>query len=136
MAGYFSFRKIITTYFVKTVYALGFILLTFAGIGLAVWASQRLSAATMPTRTAVYYIAAGVGIVLVGNLVWRMVCEFWLLLFDMRALLVSIEQEVRLADNQTQMNHEVVEAEMTRDDSRPHPSNYVVGSGHSVLGLS
>ena len=65
-----------------------------------------------------------------------MICEFWLLLFDMRALLVSIEQEVRLGDNQTQMNHEVFEAETTREDSRAHRRNYGVDSGHSVLGLS
>jgi len=136
VAGYFSFRKVITTYLVRTLYALGFILLTFGGIGLAVWAIQRLNAATMPTRTAIYFIAAGVGVALVGNLGWRMICEFWLLLFNMHALLVSIEREMRHEGDQTQMKHDVIEAETNREDSRAQRRTYAVASERSVLGLS
>jgi hypothetical protein len=72
MAGYFSFRKVITTYFVRTIYALGFILLTSAGLGVATWAGLRLNAQTIPTRTGIYYLADGADIALIGKLVWRM----------------------------------------------------------------
>ena len=90
MAGYFSFRKNITGYFVKTIYALGFAVLTAAGASLAVWAGRRLNEGTIPTRTGVYFIAAGAGVLLIGNLAWRMICEFWLLRFNIHAVLVSM----------------------------------------------
>lgn len=138
MAGYFSFRKVITTHLVRTVYALGFILLTFGGLGLALWAGQRLNAASMPTRTAYYFIAGGAAIVLVGNLAWRMMCEFWLLLFNMHGLLVSIESELRKDGEQQLIKHneaEAKEAKIEHQRLRPE-TNYGVASGRSVLGLS
>lgn len=107
MAAYFSFRKLITPYFVRTIYTIGFAALTAAGIGWAVWAGMRLNNKTLPTRQAVYYIAIGVGVVLVGNLVWRMICEFWLLLFNMHGLLASIDKAVR----QPEPLNEVTKAE-------------------------
>lgn len=136
MAGYFSFRKVITTYFVRTIYALGFIVLTLAGIGLAAWAGLRLNAAIIPTRTAVYLIAAGAGIAVVGNLAWRLVCELWLLLFNMHALLASIERQIRLRTAQRQVKHDEVSAETKPESVRSERTTYGMPSGQSVLGLS
>jgi hypothetical protein len=134
MAGYFSFRKNITTYFVKSIYALGFIILTGGGVGLAVWAGRRLNAATMPTRTAVYYIAAGVGIALVGNLAWRMICEFWLLLFNIHASLVSIEKVI--APEQSQRMHDDATSEVKRERAKTDVTDYGHVAPRGVLGLS
>jgi Domain of unknown function (DUF4282) len=135
MAGYFSFRKVITTYFVRTIYALGFILLTFAGIGLAAWAGLRLNAETIPTRTGVYFIAAGAGIALIGNLAWRMICEVWLLLFNMHTLLASIENQMTIEPGQLQAKRGVLgETRLERDGSER--TAYGMTSGQSVLGLS
>lgn len=136
MAGYFSFRKVITTHLVRTIYALGFIVLTVAGLSLAAWAAQRLNAAAMPTRTALYVIAGGAGIVLVGNLAWRMLCEFWLLLFNMHALLVSIESELRNDSEPRPMKQNYAEAEVERQSARHERPHHGVVSGGSVLGLS
>ena len=136
MAGYFSFRKVITTYFVRTIYALGFIVLTLAGIGLAAWAGLRLNAAIIPTRTAVYLIAAGAGIALVGNLAWRMICEFWLLFFNMHTMLASIEKQIKTETGQRQVNHDDVSAETIPESVRSKPTTYGIPSGQSVLGLS
>jgi len=134
MAGFFSFRKVITTYFVKTIYALGFIVLTSGGVGLAVWAGRRLNAGTMPTRLAVYYIAAGAGIALVGNLAWRMICEFWLLLFNIHAVLVSIEQATKPGRD---LEHDGEPRPMPkREQGRAERTDYGLASSHSVLGLS
>jgi Domain of unknown function (DUF4282) len=135
MAGYFSFRKVITTYFVRTTYALGFILLTSAGLGVATWAGLRLNAETITTRTGVYYIAAGAGIALVGNLVWRMVCEFWLLLFNMHTLLASIEGQMKTESGQRQVkrNQDPVE---TKPESVASERPAYSMAGQSVLGLS
>jgi multisubunit Na+/H+ antiporter MnhG subunit len=136
MAGYFSFGKVITTYFVKTIYALGFILLTFGGIGLAAWAGLRLDSATIPTSTGVYFIAAGVGIVLVGNLAWRMICEFWILLFNMHTLLASIEEQMRAATGQRQVKRDNVPAETEPESIGSERTAYGMSSPQSVLGLS
>ena len=136
MAGYFSFRKIITTYFVRTIYALGLILLTFAGIGLAAWAGLRLNAATIPTRTGVYFIAAGAGIALVGNLAWRMICEFWLLLFNMHTLVASIERQMKAETVQRRVKHDDVQAETNPERVGPRRTAYGITSGQRVLGLS
>ena len=135
MAGYFSFRKVITTYFVRTIYALGFILLTSAGLGVATWAGLRLNAETIPTRTGVYYIAAGAGIALVGNLAWRMICEFWLLLFNMHTLLASIERQMKPETDQRQVKRDNVLAETKPESVGSERTAYSM-AGQSVLGLS
>jgi hypothetical protein len=136
MAGYFSFRKIITTYFVRTIYALGFIVLTLAGIGFAAWAALRLNAVTIPTRTGIFLIAAGAGIALVGNLAWRMICEFWLLLFNMQTLLASIEDQMRTATGQRQVKRDNVQPETRPERVESEREAYGMSSPQSVLGLS
>jgi hypothetical protein len=135
MAGYFSFRKTITGYFVKTIYALGFIVLTVGGIGLAAWAGLRLNEHTIPTRNGIYLIAAGAGALLVGNLVWRMICEFWLLLFNVHGLLVSIEGQVRHESVQTRIEEpQGIEGKTKHETVRLE--RFDIGGGRSVLGLS
>ena len=136
MAAYFSFRKLITPYFVRTIYTIGFAALTAGGIGWAVWAGMRLNAATLPTRLAVYYIATGAGISLVGNLLWRMICEFWLLLFNMHGLLASIEKGVKHEIIQQQPKQEVIVEAARPDSVRPERSTLSVARSRSVLGLS
>ena len=93
MPGYFSFQKLITPRFVKFIYAVGLLALTAGGIALAIWAGLGLRARTMPTRMGIYYIAIGAGIAIVANLFWRVLCEIWIVLFNMHNLLGSIESE-------------------------------------------
>jgi hypothetical protein len=93
MPGYFSFQKLITPQFVKSIYVLGLIALTVGGIGLAIWAGLGLRSATLPTRMGVYYIAIAAGIAIVGNLSWRVLCEIWIVLFNIHNLLGSIASE-------------------------------------------
>src|SRR5258706_11765034 len=88
MSDYFSFQKCITSPFVKTVYFLGFLALTAGGIGLAGWAAMRLFEANIPRELGWYYVAGGIGILLVGNLVWRVFCEILIVLFNIFARLV------------------------------------------------
>jgi hypothetical protein len=134
MAGYFSFRKLITGYFVKTIYALGLMLLTAAGLAAFIWAGMRLNNGELATRPAIYYLAGGAGVLIIGNLIWRMVCELWLLLFGVHSLLVSIDRAVRhetagadpLVENQSQVER----AERPRRTMTPATSRA------GVLGLS
>ena len=144
MAGYFSFHKMITTPLIKTVYFLGFIALTIAGIGLAVWAGMGLQSATLPTRVGVNYIAIGAGILIVGNLAWRVICETWILLFNMHRVLTSIDQGVSHMGSHSEIEHEnILEAkpeklpkEAKSPSTQQGKNRYDVDRPASVLGLS
>ena len=137
MAGYFSFQKLITPRFVKFIYVVGSIALTAGGIGLAIWAGLGLRSATLPTRMGVYYIALGAGLAIVGNLVWRVLCEIWIVLFNIHNLLGSIERETRYVPVERELPGEEHRVELeqaqpvtqyTGDRVTQHPS--------SVLGLT
>lgn len=94
MDGYFSFGRFITKSFVKALYFLGFILLTFGGVALAVWAGLRLQDASISRQLGWRYVAIGIGAVIVGNLLWRIFCEFWIVLFKIHARLVAIDRSL------------------------------------------
>ena len=90
MPGYFSFQKTITASFVKAIYFVGFLLITLGGIALAGWASWRLREATISRELGWRYVAYGIGAVILGNLVWRIVCEFWIVIFNLYDELVTV----------------------------------------------
>ena len=39
-------------------------------------------------------VISGLGIILLGNLIWRITCEAWILLFNIHDVLVSIERKI------------------------------------------
>ena len=80
----------ITPAFVKAVYFIGFLAITVAGVALAVWAGMQLNDATISRSLGWRYVAYGVGLVVVGNIVWRVFCEFWVVLFGIHSELVSV----------------------------------------------
>ena len=135
MSEYFSFQKCITSPFVKTIYFLGFLALTAGGIGLAGWAAMRLFEANISRGLGWYYVAGGVGILLVGNLVWRVFCEIWIVLFNIYARLVSLDEKTRteavLAEVRTDVSREAQREEILR-----HREIELSGHPGSVLGLS
>ena len=144
MAGYFSFHKIIATPFIKAVYFLGFVALTVAGIGFAVWSVMGLRSGALPTRMGVNYIAIGAGILIVGNLAWRVICETWILLFNIHALLASIDRgfkhnsslaETEPEHTRREMKHEKLPRETKSPGIQPEKSRYDVARSASVLGL-
>ena len=135
MSDYFSFQKCITSPFVKAIYFLGFLALTAGGIGLAGWAAMRLYEASIPRGLGWYYVAGGIGILLVGNLVWRVFCEIWIVLFNIHERLVSLDQktesEAVVTEVRTDVSREAQREEIRRQREREfsdHPG--------SVLGLS
>jgi len=131
MPGYFSFQKLITPPFVKFIYVVGLLAMTAGGIGLAIWAGMSLRSATLPTRMGIYYIAIGAGLAILGNLVWRVLCEIWIVLFNINNLLGSIVSETR---------HVAVQQELPDEERRvvfrPEQEAPVTGHPASVLGLS
>jgi hypothetical protein len=134
MSEYFSFQKCITSPFVKAVYFLGFLVLTAGGIGSAGWAGMRLFDAAIARRLGWYYVAGGVGILLVGNLVWRVFCEVWIVLFNIHARLVSLDQKTRTETVVTDLRTDV--SRETQREKRRHREIDLSGHPGSVLGLS
>ena len=96
MAAYFSFERMITTTFVKALYFLGFIAITAAGVALAVWAGLQLNDATIARSQGWRYVALGVALVVVGNLIWRVFCELWVVLFELHSEVVSVRHALNL----------------------------------------
>jgi uncharacterized protein DUF4282 len=90
MAGYFSFDRLITPTIVKIVHFLGFLILSAAGITLIVWAGLRLNDANIAREQGWRYVAIGAAALVVGNLAWRVICEFWMVLFNMHDQLASL----------------------------------------------
>jgi len=140
--GYFSFERMITTTFVKVLYFLGFIAITAAGVALAVWAGLRLNDATIVRGLGWRYVAAGAALVMFGNILWRVFCELWVVLFGIHSELVSI----RYASNLDGLRHptkklirnETIEE---RDDAVREREVVVHAEdrrapSHGVLGLS
>jgi hypothetical protein len=136
MPGYFSFQKLITPRFVKFIYVVGLLAMTASGIGLAIWAGLGLRSATLPTRMGVYYIAIGAGVAIVGNLVWRVLCEIWIVLFNIHNLLGSIERESRQVPFERGLPSEEHPVELKQDVIEAEQEARVTGHPASVLGLS
>ena len=136
MPGYFSFQKLITPRFVKFIYVVGLIALTAGGIGLATWAGLRLRSATLATQIGFYYIATGASIAIVGNLVWRVLCEIWIVLFNIHNLLGSIERETRHVPVPLDLASEEPRVELRREVTQPEREARVTDHPASVLGLS
>ena len=135
MSEFFSFQKCITSPFVKTVYFLGFLVLTAGGIGLAGWAGMRLFEATIPRGLGWYYVTGGAGILLVGNLVWRVFCEIWIVLFNIHARLVSLDQKTGTEAVVTELRTDV-SREAQREEILRHREIDLSSNSGSVLGLS
>ena len=112
MGSYFSFERMITPGFVKVVYFLGFIALTAAGVALAVWAGMQLNDATIDRLLGWRYVALGAGLVLVGNIVWRVFCELWVVLFGIHEELVSVRHGLNLYGLRTTMKSRLSEKKL------------------------
>jgi len=145
MSGYFSFQKLISTWFVQVMYFVGFLLISAAGIGLAVWAGMHLSDATISRELGWRYVAAGVGAVVLGNLLWRVFCECWIVMFRLRDELIAIRHTIGGPRVYTSEPHieEYEHVDVARvprapevTDHRSFEEAHETHRGASVLGLS
>ncbi len=151
MTGYFSFQRMITPAIVKVIYLLGFLVLTTGGVALTVWAGLQLDDANIDRLLGWRYIAIGVGAFVVGNLAWRVICEFWIVAFNVNHHLASINQamgmnrlhdvgEVQFVERRATIDRRVAkkppEMVSTRAVTLPTRETFKVDRPASVLGLS
>ena len=116
--GYFSFERMITSSIVKAIYFLGFLLLTTLGLASIIWAGLRLHDANIARTLGWEYVGAGAPIVIVGNILWRLLCELWMVLFQINSQLAAhdINRGVRL---QSMPKNQIVERRIAAVDRRP-----------------
>ncbi|HKE59162.1 MAG TPA: DUF4282 domain-containing protein [Pyrinomonadaceae bacterium] len=144
MGNYFSFERFITKNFVRALYFLGFVVLTFGGIALATWAGLRLNDASIDRELGWRYVIIGGGAVIIGNLVWRVFCELWIVLFNMHARLVSLDDHFGLTDwvkgrrpaSTLNLSPGVQRTQTTTEVPGPTEEAYDSSHPASVLGLT
>ena len=146
MSAYFSFERMITPSFVKVVYFLGFLILTAGGIGLMVWAGLKLNDATIDRNLGWRYVAFGAAGLVIGNIIWRVFCELWVVLFGIHDELLNVRyglqpthfervvEEPELTELERERNYRARERDyrerqiVTRDDEIiAHPRAGVLG---------
>ena len=130
MGRYFSFESMITPGFVKAVYFIGFLAITVAGIALAVWAGMQLNDATISRSLGWRYVAYGAGLLIVGNIVWRVFCELWVVLFGIHSELVNRPYYAHYTYEEPTETEVITEREVV-----VHNEDHVAPR-HGVLGLS
>ena len=91
-AEYFAFRELVTPQLIKVIYFVGACFITAGGL-LSILSPDALDeymAGPIFTRL------GGIAALVVGNLVWRIMCEGAILLFSLHELLVSIDTRAGL----------------------------------------
>lgn len=144
MGSYFSFDKMITKNFVRALYLLGFLVLTIGGFALAIWAGLQLNEASIERQLGWRYVAIGAGAVILGNLLWRILCELWIVLFNMYARLVSLDDHfapsdwVKVRRSASTLNLSPGAERTPTATEAPAPTEEAYDSSHpaSVLGLT
>lgn len=90
-AEYFAFRELVTPQLIKVVYIVGACFITSAGL-VSILSPETLNEYDVGP---ILSRLGGVFLLLVGNLVWRMMCEGAILLFSLHELLVSIDTRAK-----------------------------------------
>ena len=85
--GFFSFRTMVSRTLIQIIYILGMIAFSIGGILIMVQAANSRYGAGEK-------FMIGLVVLILGNLIWRIICEGWILLFNIHEVLVSIERKV------------------------------------------
>ena len=87
MSEFLSFEKMISTTIIRIIYILGVIALVIGGIAGIAQGDEA--------------VLIGLGVIIIGNLVWRVICEGWIILFSIHDLLASINENFKGGISQT-----------------------------------
>lgn len=91
VGNYFGFRQMVTPFWIQISYVLGItIIVTVAAVAIAFpYLFATASVEDLWVR------AGGVLLLLVGNLIWRVLCEGAIVVFRMYSLLMSLDDRAR-----------------------------------------
>jgi hypothetical protein len=89
MSEYFSFKKFITTGFIMVIYILGAIAITIVSILL------MLNSGTNLLGVSGIGVVIGLVLLIVGNLFWRVLCEYLVVQFRIFTELVEINKTLK-----------------------------------------
>ena len=103
---------------------------------------MKLNDATIARDLGWRYVAAGVAMVILGNIVWRVFCELWVVLFGIHSELVSIRYALNLGGMRYRSEEPIRTETIEERDDAIRPAEVVVRTedrhvpSHGVLGLS
>ncbi|MHB9133731.1 MAG: DUF4282 domain-containing protein [Armatimonadota bacterium] len=116
--GYYSFRTMVSPMLIKIIYVPGMLAIILGGIYLTLQIitgqfSDYITITIVDIKTTAIII--GVLGIIVGNIVWRVICEVFILLFSMHEVLVQNERllgsiQQQLAQQQVKPAAEPVKA--------------------------
>ena len=90
--GFFAFRTLISPVLIKIIYVIGLLAISITGFYILTNNNVLGSASGL----------IGIGILIVGNILWRLLCEAWILHFSMHEMMA--EQLQILRSNSREMN--------------------------------
>jgi len=80
-SGFFSFKKMISLPLIKILYVIGIFVITIGSIVMIVDDEDKL--------------LFGIAVIVIGNLLWRILCEGWIIIFNLHDTTVSILNELK-----------------------------------------
>lgn len=100
MPGYFTFESMISSSLIKVTYVIGMLFITigslaYAGIGIYNYANAPEGLRQALDNALIGHAVFGFAGLVLGNLVWRVLCETWILLFSLHDHIVAIDKALR-----------------------------------------
>jgi len=86
--GFCSFQKMISCTLIKILYVIGMIVITIGGIVMIVQGSDMY-------RGGEAFVMGGLALIIFGNILWRIICEGWIVMFSLHETTVSILNELK-----------------------------------------
>jgi hypothetical protein len=94
MGGFFSFQRLFSADFIRLLYFAGMIVITLSGIFMILGMAKGLGF-DIPVVARIPEKVQGAFLLVLGNLVWRILCEGWIVLFVIHEKLADIESNTR-----------------------------------------
>jgi hypothetical protein len=88
--GYFSFEKMISPTLIRVVYVIGMLGIVLAGAYMAFASAKEADDIAKLLK-----VLSALLLAVVGNLLWRLICEQVILLFSIHERLVSIDRSLK-----------------------------------------
>jgi hypothetical protein len=94
MGGFFAFQRLFSADFIRVLYIAGAIVITLSGIFLIFGMAKGLGV-EIPVDARIGGKLQGVLLMVFGNIVWRILCEGWIVLFVIHEKLGDIDTNTR-----------------------------------------